>query len=69
MNLFAPELLRGRTAVVTGGSAGIGLEIAAQFLLHGAEVAVASRQQARLDEASRLLRDRPFAARGRLRRA
>ncbi len=49
---FAPDLLRDQVAVVTGGSAGIGRDIAAQLLRHGARVAIASRQPDRLDEAA-----------------
>ncbi|MET9621859.1 SDR family oxidoreductase [Streptomyces sp. NPDC006464] len=52
---FAPDLMRDRVVVVTGGSAGIGRDIAAQFLRHGARVAIASRQPERLDEAAAAL--------------
>ena len=52
---FVPDLLEGRCVVVTGGSAGIGLEISKQLLLHGARVAVVSRQPERLEGAARLL--------------
>lgn len=34
------RLLEGRTAVVTGGAAGIGWEIAREFALHGADVVI-----------------------------
>ena len=41
--------LEGRTAVVTGGSSGIGLATARQFLLEGAAVAICGRNRDRLD--------------------
>lgn len=52
---FAPDLLQDRVAVVTGGSAGIGRDIAAQLLRHGARTVIASRQPERLEEAADLL--------------
>lgn len=46
--MFQPTLFQGKTALVTGGGSGIGLEIARQLLLHGAEVYIASRKAERL---------------------
>jgi NAD(P)-dependent dehydrogenase (short-subunit alcohol dehydrogenase family) len=43
--------LSGRSAIVTGGSKGIGLGIATRFAASGADVAIAARGQAALDEA------------------
>lgn len=43
--------LEGKTAVVTGGSSGIGLAIARRFANEGARVFVFGRRQAQLDEA------------------
>lgn len=43
--------LNGKTAVVTGGSRGIGLETARAFLQEGANVAFCGRNQKALDEA------------------
>jgi len=43
--------LKGRTAIVTGGSKGIGLAVATRFALSGADVAIAARSQQTLDEA------------------
>jgi NAD(P)-dependent dehydrogenase (short-subunit alcohol dehydrogenase family) len=43
--------LEGKTAVVTGGSSGIGLAIAQRFAAEGAHVFVMGRSQARLDDA------------------
>ena len=42
--------LRGRRAIVTGGSKGLGKAIAAELLAEGAAVAICSRNQAELDE-------------------
>ena len=42
--------LRGRRAIVTGGSKGLGQAIAAELLAEGAAVAICSRNQAELDE-------------------
>lgn len=50
---FAEDLLAGQVAVVTGGSAGIGLGIATAFVGLGCDVAVASRSNERLAAAAR----------------
>jgi NAD(P)-dependent dehydrogenase (short-subunit alcohol dehydrogenase family) len=47
--------LAGRTALVTGGSRGIGLMIAKGFLQHGARVYISSRKAAACDEAAKVL--------------
>jgi NAD(P)-dependent dehydrogenase (short-subunit alcohol dehydrogenase family) len=44
--------LTGRRALVTGGSRGIGKAVAAVLLAEGAEVAIAARDPARLEEAA-----------------
>lgn len=51
--LTIPSLftVRGKTALVTGGSSGLGLIMAEALLRGGATVAIASRKQARCDEA------------------
>ena len=46
-----PFSLEGRTAVVTGGSRGIGFAIAQGFIQAGARVIIAARSQDQLDEA------------------
>lgn len=43
-------LLQGRTALVTGGTSGIGNEIAKSFLKAGATVVITGRNQARIDK-------------------
>jgi peroxisomal 2,4-dienoyl-CoA reductase len=53
---FAPGLLEGRVALVTGGAAGIGKEICRIFGAHGARVVMASRKQEKLDAAVHELR-------------
>lgn len=47
--------LAGRTAIVTGGSRGLGQAIAGRFLEAGASVLLVARDAARLDEAKREL--------------
>src|SRR5262245_18586038 len=50
-SIFRDHLLANRTAFITGGTSGIGLRIAQRFAEHGANVVIAGRSQARLDEA------------------
>ena len=47
--------LGGRTAIVTGGSRGIGLAIASALLSHGADVLVSGRDERRLEDVRRRL--------------
>ncbi len=53
--VFREGLFSGKTVLVTGGGSGIGLEIARQFLLLGAQVYIASRKAQRLEEGMRVL--------------
>ena len=46
--------LKGRTILITGGTAGIGLEAAKQFLTNGAKVIITGRDQSKLDKAKKL---------------
>ncbi len=51
MSVFAPNLLDGRVAFITGGGTGIGKEIARTLGRHGAAIAIASRKQDVIDAA------------------
>lgn len=46
--------IEGKTILITGGSAGIGLEAARQFLAIGAKVIITGRNLAKLEEAKKL---------------
>ena len=48
---FAPDVLRGRVAFVTGGATGIGKEICRVLALHGARVTMMSRKRDNLEAA------------------
>jgi NAD(P)-dependent dehydrogenase (short-subunit alcohol dehydrogenase family) len=49
--------LEGKTAVITGGSSGIGLATAQKFVQEGADVFITGRRQAELDKAKSLIGD------------
>jgi len=53
--------LAGRTAIVTGGSKGIGLAVASQFAASGADIAIVARGREALDEASTAIRSKAQA--------
>ncbi|MDE1997277.1 MAG: SDR family oxidoreductase, partial [Rhizobiaceae bacterium] len=48
--------LKGKTALVTGSTAGIGLEIARTLAVEGAQVVITGRSQAKLDQAVESIR-------------
>ncbi len=52
MSAYAPDLLKDKVAVVTGGGTGIGLSIARALVAHGAHVVLAARQLERLESAA-----------------
>ena len=51
--------LEGKTAVVTGGTTGIGFETAKRFLEEGARVIVTGQDEGRLSEAAPGAGERP----------
>jgi NAD(P)-dependent dehydrogenase (short-subunit alcohol dehydrogenase family) len=57
-------LLDGKTAVITGGTSGIGLATAARFVDEGARVFITGRRQAQLDDALGQLGKRANGVRG-----
>lgn len=56
--------LQGRSAIVTGGSKGLGLAIATQFVASGANVAICARGKPALDEAVKAISGGSAAAGG-----
>ena len=56
--IFAPDLLAGKVALVTGGGTGIGFGIASCLVQAGASVAIASRKPDHLEPAVARLRER-----------
>lgn len=57
MSVLKPQSLAAKVAFVAGASSGINLEIARQFGLHGAKVAILSRSPEKLEAAAKGLRD------------
>jgi len=57
VNLSPNELLKGRTALVTGGTSGIGFHIAKAYLNSGANVIITGRSENRLEKACEELRE------------
>lgn len=58
------QQLKSKVAVVTGGSSGIGLEIAKRFAADGAKVAITGRNQTTLDEAIKAIGPNSIGIRG-----
>src|SRR4029078_2354704 len=57
-------LLKGKTAVITGGTTGIGLATAKQFVEEGAYVFISGRRQAELDAAVKEIGDNVTGVQG-----
>ncbi|HEY8077706.1 MAG TPA: SDR family oxidoreductase [Labilithrix sp.] len=57
MNVFAPNLLAGKAALVTGGGSGIGAGIAKMLAAQGARVALVGRTKEKLDAIASAIRD------------
>ena len=53
--MFTNDTLKGRTALITGGGTGIGLEIATQYVRLGASVMIVGRNEERVQEAAAAL--------------
>ena len=56
MSVFRDDILKGKTALVTGGGGDICGEIAEVYAAHGANVVISSRSQERLDKAAESMR-------------
>ena len=50
------NVLHGRTAIITGGSQGLGLKIAMQYVAAGASVIICARDEGMLSEAADVLK-------------
>lgn len=61
MSVFRDDILKGKTALVTGGGGDICGEIAETYAAHGANVVITSRSQERLDAAAAEMRERTGA--------
>jgi NAD(P)-dependent dehydrogenase (short-subunit alcohol dehydrogenase family) len=57
MDVFAPNLLLDKAALVTGGGSGIGAGIARTFARHGARVALVGRTKEKLEKVAGEIRD------------
>jgi NAD(P)-dependent dehydrogenase (short-subunit alcohol dehydrogenase family) len=56
-SVFAPNLLAGKSALVTGGGSGIGAGIARLLAEHGASVALVGRTAAKLEATAKTIKD------------
>jgi NAD(P)-dependent dehydrogenase (short-subunit alcohol dehydrogenase family) len=52
MSIFRDQVLKGKTAFVTGGGSGIGQRMAERFAEHGAKVMLVGRKQEKLEAAA-----------------
>src|SRR5690348_546507 len=51
--MFAPDLLKERRVLITGGGTGLGKAMGRRFMALGAELMICGRRQAVLDETAR----------------
>src|ERR1700712_1288958 len=65
--IFAPDILAGRVAIVTGGGTNLGRTAAAELAACGASVVIAGRRAEVLDEAAQLIGQRCTPAPGDIR--
>jgi NAD(P)-dependent dehydrogenase (short-subunit alcohol dehydrogenase family) len=56
MDVFNPDLLKGRSALITGGGTGLGLSMAMRFAELGASVTICGRRAGVLEEAAKSIR-------------
>ncbi|XP_020576687.1 peroxisomal 2,4-dienoyl-CoA reductase [Phalaenopsis equestris] len=63
-SVFKPDILNGKTALITGGGSGICFEISTQFGKHGAAIAIMGRRRHVLDAAVDALRSQGIRAIG-----
>lgn len=54
--IYKGDLLKGRTALITGGTSGIGLAIAKSYLMNGCNVIITGRNQQKIDDAVKVLK-------------
>ncbi|MAM25743.1 MAG: hypothetical protein CML55_10270 [Rhodobacteraceae bacterium] len=54
---FSPELLAGKTVLITGGGTGLGLAMGMKFMTLGANVVICGRRSEVLDTAASQLRE------------
>lgn len=67
--MFEKNILKGQKGIITGGSSGIGLELARTFLAYGAELTITGRNQEKLDKALQELGPGVIGAIGDVRKA
>lgn len=58
MSVFRDDILKGKTALITGGGGDICSDIATVYAAHGANVCITSRNQERLNEAADIIREK-----------
>ena len=61
--IFKSDLFKDTVWIVTGGGTGIGLEIATQAAVLGADVAICGRRKEPLEEAANLIKSKKCTAR------